>query len=137
MDDHAERPHHKIVPNDYKQYLIIIAITAIMSWAAWGMVITKLDPFESTSLALGLFFTSLFFAMIGSFTLLGFGLRRWLGKDEVHYHHLSVSLRQGFLLSLCTLLCIAFLIVGVLKWWNGLLLVTIAVLIEMILTSRS
>lgn len=127
-------PHTNV--NTYKQYLITIAITAVISWIAWIMVITKLDPYESTGLALTLFFLSLFFAMIGSFTLLGFGLRRWLGKDEVYYHHLSVSLRQGLLLSACTLLCIVFLILGILKWWNGLLLVTIAVLIEMYLTSR-
>ena len=132
-----ETERHKITaPNQYKRYLLTIALTSVISWLAWGMVVTKLDPYESTGLALGLFFLSLFFALIGSFTLLGFGLRRWLGKDEVHYHHLSVSLRQGILLSVCTLLCVAFLILGILKWWNGLLLVTISVLIEMYLTSR-
>ena len=122
---------------NYKKYLITIGLTAAVSWLAWGIVITKLDPFESTGLALSLFFLSLTFALIGSFTLLGFGLRRWIGKDELHEQHLSVSLRQGVLLSICTVLCLAFLIVGVLKWWNGLLLVTIAVLGEMFLTSRS
>ena len=122
---------------NYKKYLLTIALTAAISWLAWGIVITKLDPYESTGLALGLFFLSLLFALIGSFTLLGFGLRRWVGKDELHEQHLGVSLRQGALLSLCTILCIAFLMVGVLKWWNGLLLVTIAVLIEMFITSRS
>jgi hypothetical protein len=122
---------------NHKKYLLTIALTAALSWLAWGIVVTKLDPFESTSLALSLFFLSLTFALIGSFTLLGFGLRRWLSKEELHEQHLSVSLRQGVLLSLCTIFCLAFLIVGVLKWWNGLLLVTIAVLVEMFLTSRS
>ncbi len=121
----------------YKRYLLTIALTAAVSWLAWGIVITKLDPFVSTGLALSLFFLSLIFALIGSFTLLGFGLRRWIGKEELHEQHLNVSLRQGVLLSICTILCIAFLIVGVLKWWNGLLLVTISVLVEMVLTSRS
>jgi hypothetical protein len=121
----------------YKQYILTIGLTALVSWAAWGMVVAKLDPYESTSMAMGLFFISLFFAFIGTFTLIGFGLRRWIGKAEVYYHHLSVSLRQGMLLSLCTLLCISFLIMGVLKWWNGLMLVTIAVLVELYITSRA
>ena len=121
---------------NYRQYLLTIAVTALISWLAWGMVVLKLDPYESQSMALGLFFISLFFALIGSFTLFGFGLRQWIGKNKVYYHHLSVSLRQGLLLSFCTLLCIGFLIMGVLKWWNGLLVITIAVLIELYITSR-
>lgn len=128
--------HPQVVKN-YKKYLITIALTTSVSWLAWGIVITKLDPYESTGLAMALFFLSLTFALIGLFTLLGFGLRRWIGKDELHEQHLSVSLRQGLLLSLCTILCFVFLIVGVLKWWNGLLLVAIAILAEMFLTSRS
>lgn len=121
----------------YRQYLLTIGFTAFLSWIAWGMVVAKLDPYESTALALGLFFISLFFSLIGTFTLIGLGLRRWLGKNEIYYHHLSVSLRQGLLLSLCTLLSVGFLIMGVLKWWNGLLVITIAILIEMAITSRS
>lgn len=134
-----EYPHkpQETEGESYKQYLWTIGLTALVSWAAWGMVIAKLDPYESTSLALGLFFISLFFAFIGSFTVIGFGLRRWIGKNEIYYHHLSVSLRQGLLLSLCTLLCIGFLMLGVLKWWNGLLVVTMAVLVEMYITSRN
>ncbi len=120
----------------YRQYLITIGLTAALSWAAWIIVILKLDPYESTGVALGLFFVSLFFALIGTFTLLGFGLRRWVGKQEVYYHHLTVSLRQGFLLSFCTVLSIALLMLGLLTWWNGLLLVTVAVLIELYLTSK-
>ena len=88
-------------------------------------------------MALGLFFVSLLFALIGTFTLLGFGLRRWIGKQEIYYHHLTVSLRQGLLLSICTLICIMLLILGLLTWWNGLLLVTVAVLIELYLTSKN
>lgn len=127
--------HHDEHEN-HRQYLITIGLTAVISWAAWIIVIFKLDPYESTGMALGLFFVSLFFALIGTFTLLGFGMRRWLSKQEVYYHHLTVSLRQGLLLSICTLLCIILLILGILTWWNGLLLVTVAVLIELVLTSK-
>ena len=127
---HDERENHR-------QYLITIGLTAALSWVAWIIVILKLDPYESTGMALGLFFVSLLFALIGTFTLLGFGLRRWIGKQEIYYHHLTVSLRQGLLLSICTLICIMLLILGLLTWWNGLLLVTVAVLIELYLTSKN
>lgn len=123
--------------NDHKQYLITIGVASAFSWIAWAMVLTQLDPYESTGTGLSLFYISLFFSLIGTFTLLGFSLRRWLSKEEIEYQHLSVSLRQGFLLSFCTLGCIAFLMVDILRWWNGLMLVAIAVLVEMFITSRS
>ncbi|MBT5016670.1 hypothetical protein HOM98_04260, partial [Candidatus Peregrinibacteria bacterium] len=91
------------ISESYKRYILTIGLTAAVSWLAWGIVLTKLDPYESTSIALGLFFLSLLFALIGSFTLLGFGLRRWVGQDELHEQHLGVSLRQGVLLSICTI----------------------------------
>ncbi|EKD93699.1 MAG: hypothetical protein ACD_28C00077G0003 [uncultured bacterium] len=121
----------------YRQYLLTIALASLFSWAAWTMAILRLDPYEKTGIALSLFFVSLFFALIGTFTLLGFGLRRWLGDNEISYHHLTVSLRQGLLLSLSTLVCLGLLILGVLKWWNGLLIIAIALLFEMLITSRN
>lgn len=121
----------------YRQYIITIGLTAALSWAAWSIVILKLDPYESTGMALGLFFVSLLFALIGTFTLLGFGLRRWVGKQEIYYHHLTVSLRQGLLLSLCTVSSMGLLILGLLTWWNGLLMVIAAVLVELYLTSKA
>lgn len=135
MSENDQKPRSHFREN-YQRYLLPIGLASLFSWIAWIMVVSRLDPYESTSLALVLFFISLFFALIGSFTLIGFGLRRWLSKEQLSYHYLSISLRQGLLLSFCTLVCIGFLILGVLRWWNGLLLVAVAVLIELFITSR-
>ncbi|HCW32836.1 MAG: hypothetical protein UT55_C0093G0009 [Candidatus Peregrinibacteria bacterium GW2011_GWE2_39_6] len=129
-------PTEIVLPQRYRRYLLPMAIVSFLGWMAWVIVIFKLDPFESTGWILVLFFLSLFLALIGSFTLLGFGLRCWLGKEEVSYYHLTVALRQGILLSLCTLLCVGFLMLGILKWWNGFLLLIIAVLVESFITGR-
>jgi uncharacterized membrane protein YidH (DUF202 family) len=114
-----------------------LGIAGALSWIAWTMVITQLDPLESTGTGLSLFYISLFFGLVSLFTLLGFGLRQWLSKEEIHERHLSLSLRQGLLLSGCTVLCFSLLMLGVLRWWNGLLVVGIAVLLEMFFTSRN
>ncbi len=121
----------------YRPYLITLGIAGALSWVAWIMVTTQLDPFESIATGLSLFYISLFFGLLSLFTLLGFGLRQWLSKEEIHERHLSLSLRQGLLLSGCTVLCLSLLMLGVLRWWNGLLVVGIAVLLEMFFTSRS
>ena len=114
--------HHK--------YLLFIGIAGIISWVAFGLVVNKLDPFESTGLALALFFVSLFFALTCSFTVIGFYFRLWLNKNEIYYNHINVSLRQAVWLSLIALGCLVLQLLGVLNWWSGLLMIGVIVMFE-------
>lgn len=118
------------------KYLIPTGLAAFFSWTAWILVVVKINPYESTALALPLFFLSLFFALISTFTILGFYLRKYLNHHEVHFNYINISLRQGILLSFCALGCLAFLLLGVLTWWDSLLLVFIVTLIEFYLTAK-
>ena len=120
----------------FRKYLSGIALAGSISWLAWILVVSKLNPFESTSLALILFFISLLFALTSTFTLLGFFFRKWLNRNEIYYEHLHVSLRQGALLSFCSIGCLIFLFLGILTWWNGLLLVTVITLVEFYFTAQ-
>lgn len=125
----------------YKKYLFIIGAVAIIGWVSFVLVILKLDPctspgklslcYSTSPLALFLFFVSAFFAFTSTFTLLGFGLRLWLNQYEIYLDHLGISLRQGILLTFCTLCAIAFLLLNALTWWSGLLLIGIIILLEM------
>lgn len=119
----------------FSRYLITTFLAAIFSWTAWVLVLFKLDPFESTLLALFFFFISFFFASTSTLTLLGFYLRKFIYQNEVFTSHLNVALRQGLLLTLCILGCLIFLMLGVLTWWDGLLLVGIIVLVEFYFSS--
>ena len=114
----------------HHRYLIIIGFAAVVSWIAWILVLNKLDPMESTGLALGLFYVSLFFALTCTFTVLGFYFRLWFNKNEVYYSHINVSLRQAILLSLIALGCLTFQLLGILTWWSGLLYIGTVTLIE-------
>lgn len=40
----------------HNRYLAFVGIAGLVSWVAWFIVLNKLDPFESTALALVLFF---------------------------------------------------------------------------------
>lgn len=114
----------------HNKYLAIIGTAGLVSWIAWVVVINKLDPFESTGLALALFYLSLFFALTCTFTVTGFYFRVWLNKNEIYYQHIHTAFRQGVLLSAITLGCLTFQIVGILTWWSGLLLIASITLIE-------
>jgi Na+/melibiose symporter-like transporter len=114
----------------HHRYLSIIASAGAVSWIAWIMVINKLDPFESTGLALGLFYISLLFALTCTFSVVGFYFRVWLNKNEIYYSHINIAFRQGFLLTLIALGCLTFQLLGVLTWWSGLLFIACVTMVE-------
>ena len=49
-------------------YIVGVFIASILGWASWLVVINNVSPFISGSLALTLFYTSLFVALTGTFT---------------------------------------------------------------------
>lgn len=131
-NDHPRKflriPHFRI--------LFIIALATVVSWAAWVLVVWKLDPFTSASLALPLFFASSLLAFSGTFTLVLFFLKKWRAGDHVYLKHVTISLRQGILLSTCTCICLLLLMLGLLRIWNGLLLVAFMMLLEFYLSGK-
>lgn len=108
----------------------MISLATIVSWAAWALVILKLDPYESVDLALSLFFITSVLALSGTFTIILFFLKKWRAEDNVYLKHLIISLRQGVLLSACTNICLVLLMLGLLRIWNGLIIVTVMTLLE-------
>lgn len=120
----------------HQRYILILGIAALISWLAFYLVVNKLDPFASTGLALALFFVSLFFALTSTFSVIGFYIRVWVNKNEIYYDHINVSLRQAILLTLITLGCLLFQLLGVLTWWSGLLLIAAVTMIEFYLVAK-
>jgi Na+/melibiose symporter-like transporter len=121
-------PHYRI--------LSYVALASFISWSAWLLVFLKLDPFESPELALPLFFFSFFLALAGTFTILLFFIKKWRTHDEVFVKHVMISLRQGLLLSFCASICLALLMLGLLRVWNGLLIVIFITLLEFYFSSK-
>lgn len=120
----------------HHRYLLVVGFAGIVSWIAWFIVLQKLDPFESTTLALSLFFLSLFFALTCTLTVIGFYFRLWLNKNEVYSNYIPIAFRQGTELTVIALGCIFFLILGVLNWWSGFLLILSVSLVELYFVAR-
>lgn len=118
-------------------YIVAILLAGIMSLFGWILVIWRLDPFSSTSIALTLFFISLFFALASFFTVIGYYLRVLFNRNEIYYSHILISLRQGILFGLFICINLGFQIMRVLKWWNMLLLFIAVILVELFFLSRS
>lgn len=120
----------------HAKYLIPIIIAGSFAWASVALVIYRLDPYKSTQLALTLFFVSLFIALICTFTLLGYFIRTKIHISEIFYSHINVALRQGILLSVCSLSCIFLLVINALTWWSGLFIVLFITMIEVYASSQ-
>lgn len=120
----------------YFVYILSIFFAALFSWASWIIVIFKLSPYESPGLAIFFFYASLFIALTATFALLGYFFRRYIYSNEIYFHFITTSLRQGALLSSITCMALVFQRMRVLTWWDGLLLVTLALFIEFYFMTR-
>lgn len=120
--------HHK--------YISIIAISGLIAWVAFALVLFKMNPYESMGLALSFFYVSSFVALSCTFTVIGFYFRVWLFKNEIFYKHINIALRQGVILALIAIFCMVFQMLKVMTWWSGFLLVAISVLFEAYFSSR-
>lgn len=116
--------------------LSLLLFTTLLGLGGWSLVLYKLDPYETPKLALPFFFVSSFFAFSGSFALILFYLKKWKAKEQLGLKHILISLRQGLLLSFFTEICLALLMMGLLRVWNGLLIVTVMMLIEFYLSGK-
>lgn len=114
----------------YIYYIIGIFIATALGWAGWIVVITNISPFISGYLALSFFYSSLFIALTGTFTILNYYLRVAISKGKNSYQHINTALRQGSLLSLMTIAGLVFQRLRVLTWWDALLILIIVLLVE-------
>lgn len=121
----------------HNRYLVYIGIASLVSWFAFFLVITRLQPQHSQTISLLVFFISLFFALTTTFTIAGYFFRLWWHQNEIFYNHLNISLRQGILLSSIAISAIGLQILQILNWWIGILLITAITLIEIYITSIS
>ena len=117
-------------------YLIGVFVATILGWVSWFVVLNKLSPFLSGDLALTFFYSSLFLALTGTFTVVIYYLRLALNRSENFFRHLNTALRQGALLSFMCCTGLAFQRLRVLTWWDALLLLVIVLLIEYYFMNR-
>lgn len=119
-----------------KNYLSVIALTAFIGWITLAIVVFRLDPFTSTTLALPFFFLALFFALSTTLALTGFYSRVWFRTNEIYQAHIPISLRQGILISIAVCVTMVFQIHRMLTWWDGILIVAAVSLVELYFSSQ-
>ena len=77
--------------------LVTLAVIALFSGVGFWIVIANVDPNRAGALGLTIFFTTLFFGLAATFTLIGTFVRVALQRQLAPVRHLGVALRQGVL----------------------------------------
>ena len=114
--------------------LFSITLAAALSITSLFAVLFRVSPLTAPAQAIPAFFASIFLSITCTATILLFLLWRFVpvhAWDEGKI--LSISLRQGTLLGMGTVVLILFHLLGLLTWWIGILIYTVFLLIELAL----
>lgn len=103
-----------------KQYLTIMVLASILCWTAWVVVIMNVDPFEANAISFLFFYVSLFFALLGTVSLIIFALYHFFSKEEQPlFRYVQRSFRDAFFLSVLTLGLLMLQAWSMLNMWSG------------------
>ena len=119
------------------RYFLSMLAATILCWAAFALVLFYIDPNSSGWIGILCFYLSMFFALIGTLALIGFGIRIAFWRNTLPYKQVGVSLRQGLLFAIlvgCALLLAAN---DLYTWWSIVLLIAGFGMLELFFLSRS
>ena len=120
----------------FPAFIILMIITTIVSWSAWGVVIFSINPYEADFLGIIFFYISLFFSLLGTFSIIGSIIRKKLVKKDILFRQVVISFRQAILFSLLIATALFLQSGRILTWWNILILVATLSVIELFAISK-
>lgn len=117
-------------------YLLGIGISTILCWVAWLLTLFNLDPHTAGTVGFLSFFTSLFFALVGTLTIIGFYIRLISTKNEYYYENITISFRQAILASISISGLLVLQATRLLNLFDGILFVLSIILLEAYFLAR-
>ncbi|MBI3231774.1 MAG: hypothetical protein HYZ51_01695 [Candidatus Doudnabacteria bacterium] len=113
-----------------------MSLSAVLSTFSLASILNFTDPYEASALVFMFFYLSLFLLSFSVFTLLAFGIKRWLWP-KIFVNDLSGSLRQGLLLAIFLTLAIALQLNGIFFWWLELSLLIFFMVLEIFVNLKN
>jgi len=112
-----------------KTYLNLMSILTGICWLGWLAVIFLINPVEVGLVGFILFYFSLFLAILGTCSVLGFLVRIRLSQKPI-FAQTQIAFRQAIWMSLFVVAALALKAFNILRWWNGLFLLLFLVILE-------
>lgn len=117
-------------------YNIIIIIGTIIFWAAWSATLIGINPEQSGTRAVLVFFVNLFFALTGTIYLISYVIRLKIFGRSALYRNIQVSTRQAVLFSILISSTLWLQSQRLLTWYNVILLILGLTVLEFFFISR-
>lgn len=118
-----------------KQQVVFIVFSTLLAAFSLGSIINFTDPYESSRLTFAFFYLSVFLVSLGTFTIIGLGMRQTFGH-KVYVVDLGNSFRQALLISLLVIVSLSLQSKGLLFWWVEGSLVLFLLFIEAFLNLK-
>ncbi|MCB9802446.1 hypothetical protein H6761_00315 [Candidatus Nomurabacteria bacterium] len=119
-----------------KTYNYSMLGATVVAWLGFFLVISNFDPDQANVVVFVFLYFSLFLSILGTLSLLGFLLRKLLQrKKEQSYKVATESFRQAFIFATVVVVALILQATRLLNWWNILLLIIFATLLEFIILS--
>jgi len=112
-----------------------MAICTVLCWASWLMVLFFINPETTSALGIFLFYASLFFALVGSLSIISYFLRLLFTRKYTRQEEVQISFRQAVFFAL--VFCSALFLQAhqLMTWLNTLLLVALVTFLEFLILS--
>ena len=121
---------------NFRQYIILMIISAGLAWLTWGFILFGISPNENGLGVFFLFYTSLLLAIACSLSILGLVIRSQLFKNkESASKQAGKSFRQAILLATLTTGILYLASKNILNWWTIVLFIVVLTMIEFFLIS--
>lgn len=115
----------------FQTYLWTMAITSVLAWAGWVMVLFRVDPSETGIVGLFLFYVTLFAGLVGTLAVGGVLYRVYfLKRHQVVMREARISFRHSLFLSFVAVASLTLSAQALLTWWNMLGLFTLVGVVE-------
>jgi hypothetical protein len=114
-----------------------MTIGTVICWLAWFFVLFNIDPENAGLLGFTFFYTTLFLAVVGLSSVVGFLLKQKKTlQDEAIFRQVKKTFIQGIVLGIFIDLILILRQFHLLFWWNAIFLVILYVLIEGVIFSN-
>ncbi len=97
-----------------------MVLATLLCLSAWGIVLFNIDPERDSNIGHIFFYITLFFSLVGTISLLNFGLYRMVTKSDYPLFRLvQKSFRNGMIGSTLVICMLWLQVLHILNIWTG------------------
>ena len=116
-----------------KKYLMLTAVATAVCWTVFLFIASVVNPEITSWLGFVLFYLSLFMAVSGTASLIGFLIRFVALRHELVFYAVKIAYRQSFMFALFIIITLILLSQGLFTWLNLFMLIAVFVIAEMVM----